>query len=76
MQDIISEVFNRGEFDVETERRLEACIGQQQLTVSDFEALDTLLLALFNRKIVWRYGEIHTEPVANGLQSKAVTNRN
>ncbi|MEL7083914.1 MAG: hypothetical protein AAGE92_03845 [Cyanobacteria bacterium P01_G01_bin.4] len=65
MQDIISEVFNRGEIDVETERQLEACIARQQLTINDLEALDTLLLALFNRKIVWRYGEIHTEAIAN-----------
>ncbi|MEM9534112.1 MAG: hypothetical protein AAF268_06745 [Cyanobacteria bacterium P01_A01_bin.3] len=65
MQDIISEVFNRGEIDVETERQLEACIARQQLTINDLEALDTLLLALFNRKIVWRYGEIHTEPIVN-----------
>ncbi|MEM9566759.1 MAG: hypothetical protein AAF974_00490 [Cyanobacteria bacterium P01_E01_bin.34] len=58
MQTIISEVFERGEIDFETERLLKDCITRQQLTVNDLEALDTLLLALFNRKIVWRYGDV------------------
>lgn len=57
MQETISEVFSRGEIDFDTEQRLEAHIAKQQLTVKDLEALDLLLLALFNRAIVWRYGE-------------------
>ena len=56
MQEIVADVFNRGTIDSDIEKRLELCIMQQQLTPEDLEALDLLLLALFNRSVVWRYG--------------------
>ena len=65
MRDIIIEVFNRGEIDLDTEQRLETSIAQQHLTVQDLEALDLLLLALFNRAVVWRYGETHIDQLAD-----------